>query len=111
MHTRNSRNSSFFQNRNSIDEVGKNSMFNDNTEGLDEVFHDNEALRSLRKAGSSHGSLIESSVNTEASKSEYDVSSDTCNRLEELDVKVKTLWNKLSAKDDSYEAFKSNAKV
>jgi len=106
----NSRNSSFFQNRNSIDEVGKNSMFNDNTEGLDEVFHDNEALRSLRKAGSSHGSLIESSVNTEASKSEYDVSSDTCNRLEELDVKVKTLWNKLSAKDDSYEAFKSNAK-
>ena len=49
-------------------------------------------------------SMAESSVNTETSRSDYDVSSDTCNRLEELDNKVKCLWNRLSTASEVYQS-------
>lgn len=83
-------------------------------EELDEVFAANEQWNNSIKPRSSQGSVVESSlnsVNTEASKSEYDLSSDTCARLEDLDSQVQSLWHKLSTKDESYEQFKSSTKV
>ena len=85
---------------------------NGEMDSLDEVFADNAEDSLSRKTRESKGSLTaESSLFSEASKSEYDVSSDTCNRFEELDNKVQNLWNKLSTKDESFEVFKSNTKV
>merc|ERR1712142_870510 len=49
---------------------------------------------------------------TEASRSRdaIDVSSDTCTRLDELDNKVRSLWTKLSTRDETFEEFKSEKK-
>jgi len=49
-------------------------------------------------------------VTTDASRDDVDVSSDTCMRLEELDNKVRSLWTKLSTRDESFEEFKSDRK-
>merc|ERR1712025_742076 len=49
---------------------------------------------------------------SEASRSRdaIDVSSDTCTRLDELDNKVRSLWTKLSTRDETFEEFKSDKK-
>ena len=49
-------------------------------------------------------------ASTDASRDDIDVSSDTCTRLDELDNKVRSLWTKLSTKDESFEVFKSDKK-
>ena len=72
----------------------------------DEVFEDGDEASFCKRSQSSKGSITESSVNTDAS--DYDVSSDTCNRLEELDNKVRHLWNRLSTASEVYQ---SGAKV
>ena len=104
---------SFNHSRVSLDEGRKHmKLQNGEMDSLDEVFADNAEDSLSRKTRESKGSLTaESSLFSEASKSEYDVSSDTCNRFEELDNKVQNLWNKLSTKDESFEVFKSNTKV
>ena len=105
-----SRNSSNFnQSRYSVEDGRKSKLINLSQDFLDDVFEDNNVSQGSKKPRSSQGSV--SSVNTEVSKSEYDVSSDTCMRLEELDNKVQTLWQKLSTKDEDYEKFVSNTQV
>merc|ERR1712142_104831 len=49
---------------------------------------------------------------SEASRSRdaIDVSSDTCTRLDELNNKVRSLWTKLSTRDETFEEFKSDKK-
>ena len=74
----------------------------------DDVFEDGDEPSSSKRSRSSKGSITESSINTEASRSDYDVSSDTCTRLEELDNKVRHLWNRLSTASEVYQ---SGAKV
>ena len=64
-------------------------LVNSTTNSFDEVFLDER-----------------SSVVTESTRSDIDISSDTCTRLEVLDDQVRGLWNRLSAKDSSYEVFK-----
>jgi len=98
--------SNFNQSRFSVEEGRKSKLINLSEDFLDDVFDDNNDSQGSKKPRSSQGSM--SSVNTEASKSEYDVSSDTCMRLEELDNKVQAMWQKLSTKDDDYEKFISN---
>ena len=109
----NSRTSSTFnQSRVSVDDGRKYFKPNSRAEDdLDEVFVANETWNQSIKPRSSQGSVVESSLNSQTSRSEYDISSDTAARLDELDNNVQRLWNKLSAKDDSYEVFKSNTKV
>ena len=68
----------------------------------DEVFEDGDEASFCKRSQSSKGSITESSVNTDAS--DYDVSSDTCNRLEELDNKVRRLWNRLSTASEVYQS-------
>jgi len=55
-------------------------------------------------------SNADSSLGTDASRDDVDVSSDTCMRLEVLDNKVRSLWTKLSQRDESFEEFKSDRK-
>ena len=68
----------------------------------DEVFEVVDEASFCKRSQSSRGSVTESSVNTDAS--DYDVSSDTCNRLEELDNKVRHLWNRLSTASEVYQS-------
>ena len=101
---------SFNHSRVSLDDGRKHMKLHDGgMDSLDEVFADNVEDSLSRKTRESKGSLTaESSLFSEASKSEYDVSSDTCNRFEELDYKVQNLWNKLTTKDESFEVFNWN---
>ena len=66
--------------RSSLDEPRRNLKFTANatTDSLDDVFLD----------GTQRGSLVESSLGTETTRSDIDVSSDTCTRLEVLDDQV-----------------------
>ena len=67
--------------RGSLEEPRCNLKFTSNTttDSLDDVF-----LDSARRS-----SLVESSLGTEATRSDIDISSDTCTRLEVLDDQVK----------------------
>jgi len=47
---------------------------------------------------------------TDASRDDIDVSSDTCTRFDNLDNKVRSLWTKLSTRDETFEEFKSDKK-
>ena len=78
------------------------------TDFNDDVFEDRDEPSFCKRSRSSKGSFTESSINTEASRSDYDVSSDTCTRMEELDNKVRHLWNRLSTASEVYQ---SGAKV
>eukprot|EP00092_Neocalanus_flemingeri_P028126 GFUD01030546.1.p1 GENE.GFUD01030546.1~~GFUD01030546.1.p1 ORF type:complete len:675 (-),score=159.15 GFUD01030546.1:69-2093(-) len=104
-----SRNSADFESGNSVRNRATGNVHNDsNTIGtmensFDEVFdkYSNEA------AGTS---TAESSIASDASRDDVDVSSDTYLRLEELDNKVKSMWSKLSNREESFEEFKSDKK-
>lgn len=81
----------------------------------DEVFQDvsadihRESDKIKLSEVSAPDSSIVSSLRSEESRS-HDVSSDTCLRLEELDSKVQSLWQKLSVKDQSLIHCRSNEK-
>jgi len=70
---------------------------------LDDVF---DGCISEKEISAAESSI----VTTDASRDDVDVSSDTCMRLEELDNKVRSLWTKLSTRDESFEEFKSDRK-
>jgi len=59
----------------------------------------------------SRNSNVDSSLaTTDASRDDVDISSDTCTRFDNLDNKVRSLWTKLSTRDDTFEEFKSDKK-
>ena len=59
----------------------------------------------------SRNSIVDSSLaTTDASRDDIDVSSDTCTRFDNLDNKVRSLWTKLSTRDETFEEFKSDKK-
>ena len=102
---------SFNQSRASVDESSTRRQLmlsSFTTDFNDDVFEDRDEPSFCKRSRSSKGSITESSINTEASRSDYDVSSDTCTRLEELDNKVRHLWNRLSTASEVYQ---SGAKV
>lgn len=107
-HHNSSRNSLNFGTGNSFSNVSRGFI----TNSFDEVF----AECSSGQLDDHSASVVEVSnaessiVTTDASREDYDVSSDTCMRLEELDNKVRTLWTKLSARDEIFEEFKSDTK-